>query len=348
MHGSVRARENGSRRQRRRPGGAGNLAADGLVIYNWNERNQLSGLSGATQAIFQYDGFRRRRSKNIGGALTSFLYDGVNLVQELAGATPSANLLTSTSVEETLMRTDVSGARTVLVDALGSGLVLADGTGAALTDYTFDPFGGTTVSGAANTNSLQFTGRENDTTGLYLYRARYYHPRLQRFLSEDPIGLTGGINGYSYVGNSPLNAIDPTGLITLPANPGGLGPEWTLDPTHQDPNGSRFRDPNGRPLDWHPGRPGEPGWRGKDHWHDPENFGDRHLKPGTEVPDPAPLPDKTPGSRKDPDPKPPKPADPPQRRSFCQEYPLACIIGPLLPLLLPPLIGLPPIWVPVP
>jgi RHS repeat-associated protein len=44
------------------------------------------------------------------------------------------------------------------------------------------------------------------------YRARYYNPTLQRFLSEDPAGLAGGINSYSYTGNNPTNFRDPTGL----------------------------------------------------------------------------------------------------------------------------------------
>ena len=45
------------------------------------------------------------------------------------------------------------------------------------------------------------------------YRARYYNPQLQRFISEDPIGFLGGsTNLNTYVGNSPLSGIDPNGL----------------------------------------------------------------------------------------------------------------------------------------
>jgi len=70
-------------------------------------------------------------------------------------------------------------------------------------------------------NAFQYTGRENDGpalsgvegTGLYYYRARYYQPRLQRFIAEDPIGLTAGVNFYAYVENKPANWIDPLGLI---------------------------------------------------------------------------------------------------------------------------------------
>jgi uncharacterized protein RhaS with RHS repeats len=43
------------------------------------------------------------------------------------------------------------------------------------------------------------------------YRARYYNPRTARFISEDPIGLAGGVNLYGYVGGSPTNWTDPSG-----------------------------------------------------------------------------------------------------------------------------------------
>jgi RHS repeat-associated protein len=59
-----------------------------------------------------------------------------------------------------------------------------------------------------------YTGREYDEeTGLYCYRARYYSPDLQRFISEDPIGFEGGdVNLYAYVHSNPVNRIDPLGL----------------------------------------------------------------------------------------------------------------------------------------
>jgi len=60
---------------------------------------------------------------------------------------------------------------------------------------------------------VQFTGRDNDGTGLCYYRARYYDPWLQRFATEDPIGFTGGdVNLHSYVRNSPTGQTDPLGL----------------------------------------------------------------------------------------------------------------------------------------
>jgi len=98
-------------------------------------------------------------------------------------------------------------------DALGSVIALTDENGALKTQYTYDPFGNVTISGETSDNPFQYTGRENDGTGLYYYRARYYSPELQRFISEDPIGLLGGdVNFYFYVGNNPLKWVDPYGL----------------------------------------------------------------------------------------------------------------------------------------
>ncbi|MBI4823337.1 MAG: RHS repeat-associated core domain-containing protein, partial [Nitrospirae bacterium] len=98
--------------------------------------------------------------------------------------------------------------------ALGSVVALTDEAGTIKTQYVYDPYGNTEMIGEPSDNPFQYTGRENDGEGLYYYRARYYSPELQRFISEDPIGLLGGVNLYTYTGNSPVNWIDPLGLKT--------------------------------------------------------------------------------------------------------------------------------------
>ncbi len=70
-----------------------------------------------------------------------------------------------------------------------------------------------TTSGATSGNTFGFTGREADGTGLNFYRARYYDPRLQRFIAQDPIGFAGGdANLFAYAYTSPTNWSDPMGL----------------------------------------------------------------------------------------------------------------------------------------
>jgi RHS repeat-associated protein len=200
----------------------GNMTSDGTHSYTWDARNHLTKIDSGTTASSTYDPFGRRMTKSIVGTSTSFLYDGVNPVQEVIGGTNTANSL-SGGTDEVFQRTDSSGARSFLTDALGSTLALTDSTGTAQTSYTFDPFGKTTFSGSSTTNSFAYTGRELDGTGLYYYRARYYSPALQRFISEDPIGFAAG-GQYRYVMDNPISGIDPTGLDTQV----GIGVSLTL------------------------------------------------------------------------------------------------------------------------
>ena len=60
-------------------------------------------------------------------------------------------------------------------------------------------------------------GSADPTGPRNYYRARYYDPKLGRFLSEDPIGFAGGdVNLFAYVRNNPARFTDPSGLEILP------------------------------------------------------------------------------------------------------------------------------------
>ena len=201
----------------------GNLAtftdASGTTTYTWNARNQLTAISGPSlTASFTYDSFGRRAGRTVNGTTANFVYAGLNPVQEKNGATVTANLLTGLGIDEFFTRTDGLGVRALLPDALGSTVGLGDSAGTLQTQYTYEPFGFISQTGTASTNSYKYTGREDDGSGLMYYRARYYQPRLQRFVSEDPIGLLGGdVNLYGYVANNPVNLTDPFGLQAIPA-----------------------------------------------------------------------------------------------------------------------------------
>jgi len=192
----------------------GNLTGDGINTYTWDAGNRLTAISGGATASFVYDAFGRRMSKTVGGTVTQFMYDRFNPVQELnSSGGVTANLLTGLRIDEYFTRTASSTTSTLLTDALGSTIGLVASSGTIATSYTYQPFGGTTAGGAGNTNPYQFTGRENDGTGLYFYRARYYSPTFQRFVSQDPIGFRGGSpNVYAYVLNAPTIMIDLLGL----------------------------------------------------------------------------------------------------------------------------------------
>jgi RHS repeat-associated protein len=183
----------------------GNMLSDGANAFTWNARNQVATLNSVS---LQYDGFGRR-TKNLQN--TSFLFDGANAAQELSGSTPTANLING-GIDEIFTRADSGGLFTQLKDALSSTIGLVDASGNVMTAYAYDPFGRTTVSGAANSNGFQYTGRENEGNGLYYYRARYYSTLIGRFVNEDPKGFLAGVNFYSYVGDNPISYSDPFGL----------------------------------------------------------------------------------------------------------------------------------------
>lgn len=189
------------------------MTSDGTHSYTWDAQNHLKQIDAGTSASFVYDPFGRRKSKTVAGITTTLLYDETNPVQEQIGAT-TANSLTG-GADEVFQRTDSSGARSFLSDALGNTVALTDGVGLVQTSYTFEPFGNTNASGHANSNTFGYTARELDSTSLnlYFYRARYYNSVLQRFISEDPVEFDGGdFNLYAYVGNNPTNLIDPSRL----------------------------------------------------------------------------------------------------------------------------------------
>jgi RHS repeat-associated protein len=215
----------------------GNLINDGTRSFTWDARNRLTAITGV--ASFVYDGVGRRQSVTQGATTVTTVYDGYDPVQEQSPVgTILADIRTGPGVDERFARTKGAATSRYLTDLLGSTVALTDSTGVVQTTYGYDPYGNTSQSGAANDNQYQFTGRQNDGTGLYYYRARYYNPTWGRFINEDPIGLAGGVNLYAYVGDMPTGTRDSHGLSPLPANlgsPATSGPSCSNNPGLNDP-----------------------------------------------------------------------------------------------------------------
>jgi RHS repeat-associated protein len=202
----------------------GNMISDGVHAFTWDARNRLVSIQGPdVTASFAYDALGRRTRRVVDGVSTDFVYDRATIVREISPQAGAANILTTLNVDDPLVRIEASGAMALLGDGRGSIAAVTNGSGAVLTRYVYEPFGAG-PGDAATANTLQYSARENDGTGLLYYRARYYSPRLHRFLSEDPAGLrSGDYNLYAYVANSPLRWRDPVGTdrsIWRPFDPG--------------------------------------------------------------------------------------------------------------------------------
>ena len=186
------------------------------TTYLWDNRNRLTGITApGLAANFSYDPFGRRIERTVNGETIAYLYDGIQAIGEVRAGQATA-LLTGLAIDEAIARYASAGRLTQLTDQLGSVIRQINEAGTTQSTTAYSPYGEASTSGDDQGNSTEYTGRENDGTGLYFYRARYYDPILKRFISEDPIGTAGRINLMVYVGGSPVGAKDPLGLETMP------------------------------------------------------------------------------------------------------------------------------------
>jgi RHS repeat-associated protein len=117
-----------------------------------------------------------------------------------------------------------------LKDHLGNNRVLADGTGTALRNHHYDPFGESiTLTGAAASpfptgateSPYKYGGKEWDsTTSTYDFEARQFSPNFHRFTTMDPLcEKYYGISPYAYCANNPVNYVDYSGKGPLQPAP---------------------------------------------------------------------------------------------------------------------------------
>ncbi len=217
------------------------IATGNIQAFEWDYRNRLvavieqdSGENVVQRVEFTYDAFDRRISKTVDtnlqdnheGIVTHFVYNGEDVYLEfvnddgVAGVNQSVlsqRYLQGAGVDEVLAQEDGEGnVIWLLTDHLGTIRDLVDDEGALVNHLVYDSFGQVIIETDPNIDTRYlFTGREwDEEIGLYYYRARYYDAEIGRFIGEDPISFAGGdANLYRYVGNSPLNATDPTGMI---------------------------------------------------------------------------------------------------------------------------------------
>jgi RHS repeat-associated protein len=199
--------------------------------FYWDYENRLKQviLPSGQNVVYKYDALGRRSERNVNNSTswTKFTYDGQDVILDQNSDGTSVTYLNGAGIDNKIRQTVNGQAQYFLSDHLGSTNALTDATGTVISSTNYDSFGNATNSSFPT--RYQFTGREfDDLTGLHYYRARFYDANLGRFISEDPIGLNGGINPFVYVKNNPLFYKDPLGLTENPFYYGCVATYTTL------------------------------------------------------------------------------------------------------------------------
>jgi RHS repeat-associated protein len=102
-----------------------------------------------------------------------------------------------------------------LYDGKGNVTAVLDSSGQVVAAYRYDEFGNLMAESGTLEQPYTFsTKRYFEGIGQYYYGYRNYSPSCGRWTARDPIGEAGGMNLYGFVGNDPVNGIDPIGLQT--------------------------------------------------------------------------------------------------------------------------------------
>jgi RHS repeat-associated protein len=235
---------------------ANQVLTSGTGSFQYDNRgNRTSMSSGGSTTNYRYDQANRLclagpASASCNGSVpttdTAYCYngDGLRMLKVTAGSctapTTSEPFSWDQSGQLPLLLTDgstnylygpgglpleqVNGATTLWYqhDQIGSTRAITDNTGVVKATYVFDPYGNILSStGTLPNQPLLFGGEYRDSeSSVYYLRARYYDPTTGQFLSRDPAVATTR-EPYAYVGDNPMNFIDPVGLA-------GIGGDGTL------------------------------------------------------------------------------------------------------------------------
>lgn len=204
---------------------SGNITADATRTYVIDAAGRLEQvkISGSTVGAYIYNANNQRTKKTAGAIVTHYVYGLGGL---LYGEYDNTGALIREYVylnAQPLAQVDSGEVLNYLhTDHLGTPRYASNTSGAQVWNWDSDAFGNGTPSGTATVN-LRFAGQYwDDESNLHYNWNRYYDPETGRYISSDPIGLSGGINTFGYAYANPVMYTDFSGLN--PAVPCLLNP----------------------------------------------------------------------------------------------------------------------------
>jgi RHS repeat-associated protein len=204
---------------------AGNTLSYAGATFTYSNRGRMAtATNGGVTAAYTYNALGQRISRTASGVTTLYAYDEAG---HLAGEYSSTGAL----IQETVWLGDIpvatlrqNGMGGVIVyyvhaDHLNTPRLVTDTSNNIRWRWDSDPFG----SMIPNENpsslgvfsyNLRFPGQQYDAVvGLHYNYFRDYDPASGRYTKSDPIGLSGGLNTFSYAYSNPIHRSDPSGLM---------------------------------------------------------------------------------------------------------------------------------------
>jgi RHS repeat-associated protein len=182
--------------------------------YAWDHAGQLREVTrpDGEKVTFAYDALGRRVRKTFAGKTTAYTWDGNDLVHEITEGRDTVTWEMEPGTFAPLAKAEGSKRYGVVTDHLGAPRLLVDEAGEVAWQAQLDIYGVPRQDVMRTACPWRWPGQyEDEETGLYYNRFRYYDPESGRYISQDPIGLAGGLGQYSYV-HDPLSWLDPFGL----------------------------------------------------------------------------------------------------------------------------------------
>jgi RHS repeat-associated protein len=183
----------------------------------WNAVGQLDSVrTNGVKVAYGYNAYGVRIRRTQGSTTTYSIYDGDDLLAEVdAAGNPIREYTCFPGVDQPHSVRVGAQAYDYALDELGNVVGLYDCAGTPVNQYAYTPYGQAESVSESVANPLRFSAREVDlVSGLHYFRTRWYDAHQGRFVSQDPIGLYGGLNTDASSENDPVNNADPFGLST--------------------------------------------------------------------------------------------------------------------------------------